>query len=168
MRQGGLTAHQRQQHSRAVQLSLKQQGENCVSVCDQTKVWGENLREDRNTFNSKPICLWLVRPWHVKCNCLLLFGWVFIYNQSEDWFTSNSGQLHHSASSILSGAAIQAADKKLAYIVIGLLILLRTQVSYFGIHIFFLSLKRLLAYLYGLFPPHTSKTMGLDYYLANV
>lgn len=40
MRQGGLTAHhhQQQQHSRAVQLSLKQQGENCVSVCDQTKV----------------------------------------------------------------------------------------------------------------------------------
>lgn len=57
MRQGGLTAHQRQQHSRAVQLSLKQQGENCVSVCDQTKVLGENSREDRNTFNSKPICL---------------------------------------------------------------------------------------------------------------
>lgn len=41
MRQGGLTAHhrqQQQQHSRAVQLGLKQQGENCVSVCDQTKV----------------------------------------------------------------------------------------------------------------------------------
>lgn len=164
MRQGGLTAHQRQQHSRAVQLSLKQQGENCVSVCDQTKVWGENSREDRNTFNSKPICLWLVRPWHVKCNCLLLFGWVFIYNQSEDWFTCNSGQLHHSASSILSGAAYRLLTRNWP--------ILWSGYSYFWGHrcltlgyTFFETSSSL--FIWPIFP-HTSKTMGLYYYLANV
>lgn len=45
MRQGGLTAHhhQQQQHSRAVQLCLKQQGKLCVSVWPDQSI-GEKIR----------------------------------------------------------------------------------------------------------------------------